>query len=318
VAAPAPAPEAASEVAGPQRPEEQPLVLLHCHGNATDIGLMMGPYYDLVRKLGIEVVGVEYSGYGDASGKPSSTNCLADIEAAYDYITGEGGVAPSRIVVYGQSVGSGPVAHLAANARPPLGGIVLHSPLLSGIKVVDPLPESCCRPSCVWRCFDFYQNDRRVKQFVCPAFIMHGTNDEIIPFYHAYRLHQACPERTRWPAYFPSGAGHNDLVEWDTRTYYTEVQGFLDEVRRVANGEEPRCSLARERRPKQVEMRPRAEVLSTVGSARPPPAAAASEVAPTSVDDFIGGAHVAEPPAGPEDGRYEQLRQGAGWIPDAA
>lgn len=31
---------------------------------------------------------------------------------------------------------------------------------MSGIKVVDPKPDVCCRPSCVWSCFDFYPNDR--------------------------------------------------------------------------------------------------------------------------------------------------------------
>ena len=27
-------------------------------------------------------------------------------------------------------------------------------------QVVDPKPDVCCRPSCVWSCFDFYPNDR--------------------------------------------------------------------------------------------------------------------------------------------------------------
>lgn len=28
------------------------------------------------------------------------------------------------------------------------------------LEVVDPKPDVCCRPSCVWSCFDFYPNDR--------------------------------------------------------------------------------------------------------------------------------------------------------------
>ena len=31
---------------------------------------------------------------------------------------------------------------------------------LSLEQVVDPKPDVCCRPSCVWSCFDFYPNDR--------------------------------------------------------------------------------------------------------------------------------------------------------------
>ena len=31
-------------------------------------------------------------------------------------------------------------------------------------KVVDPKPDACCRPSCVWSCFDFYPNDRPLSR----------------------------------------------------------------------------------------------------------------------------------------------------------
>lgn len=39
--------------------------------------------------------------------------------------------SPGDIVLYGQSVGSGPSVDLAARTRG-LGGVVLHSPLMSG------------------------------------------------------------------------------------------------------------------------------------------------------------------------------------------
>ncbi|CAJ1353006.1 unnamed protein product, partial [Effrenium voratum] len=267
-------------------------VLLHCHGNATDIGMMMGPYYELAKVLGVEVCGVEYSGYGASSGRPSSANTYADVEAAYEYLVSVG-VPPKRIVAYGQSVGSGPATHLASKKQ--LGGAVLHSPLLSGIKVVDPKPDACCRPSCVWSCFDFYPNDRRVRQLLCPLFVMHGQRDDIIPFYHGFRLHKACPKQHRWPAYFPARAGHNDLVETDMRAYFSEVSSFLQDVRRIAEGQkvEPpsfdKPSQVRmvvkpaEAEPRQVEM---AEVARLEGEEQP------------------------EVKVGPEDGRYEQLRKG--------
>merc|ERR1712007_164612 len=131
-------------------------------------------YWELVKETGVDVVGVEYSGYGAAQGKPSASNTIADLEAAYDLVVSLG-VSPARIVVYGQSVGSGPVSSLASKKK--VGGVVLHSPLLSGIKVVDPAPEACCRPSCVYTCFDFYHNDRRVKTLLdCPVLVMHGQS----------------------------------------------------------------------------------------------------------------------------------------------
>lgn len=139
--------------------DEQLYVVIHCHGNATDIGLMMGTYWELASRLGIVVVGIEYSGYGLASGEPSLANTEADVEAAYNLAI-DRGVPPERIIVYGQSVGSGPAMWLASKAN--IAGVILHSPLLSGIKAIDPDPTTCCRPSCVFKCFDFYPNDERI------------------------------------------------------------------------------------------------------------------------------------------------------------
>jgi pimeloyl-ACP methyl ester carboxylesterase len=322
--------------------EQEPIVLLHCHGNATDIGMMMGPYYELVKvlaDLSLEVVGVEYSGYGAASGKPSAGNTYADLEAAYELVVSLG-TPPNRIVAYGQSVGSGPVACLASKHQ--LGGIILHSPLLSGIKVVDPQPDHCCRPSCVWHCFDFFPNDRRVKALTCPVFIMHGQRDDIIPFYHGYRLHKACAKGgpSWWPPYFPQRAGHNDIMETDMRMYFKEVGNFLLHLSRLtsesssggptamgptsgAAPEAPAGAGGALETPHQEDMAsqpPPAVPLEAAGSGAGASASASTsekeeeeaeeeaQPPPCSLDDFISA--VPEPRCGPTDGRYEQMRRG--------
>jgi len=269
----------------PAAEKRPPLVLLHCHGNATDIGMMMGPYFELSKQLGVEVVGVEYSGYGMSSGTPSAWNVAADIEAAYNYVTGSG-VPAERIVAYGQSVGSGPALGLAA--KRPLGGVVLHSPLLSGIKVIDPEPDRCCRPSCVYRCFDFFPNDRHMKGVGCPAFVIHGQLDDIVPFYHGHRLSETTPKHHRWPGYFPPGAGHNDIVELNSDAYFSEVGAFLRcvEQRAVSGGD------VVSGKPMQVEM------METSLPREPGPTP--------------GALPFAEPAVGPEDGRYQALRRGHG------
>jgi len=264
---------------------------------------MGGPYFELHKIIGIDVVGVEYSGYGMANGTACYANTYADVEAAYDYIVSQG-VPPNRIVAYGQSVGSGPVSHLAVKRK--LGGLILHSPLLSGIKVVDPNPTTCCRPSCVWHCFDFYPNDRRAKQMTCPVLVMHGQRDDIIPFYHGYNIHKMVPKAYRWQPYFPQRAGHNDIVESDMRTYFTEVAHFLEDVKKIASGlsVDPSAVVY----PPIVEMTPKAERVVTETT---PKATQDAQIPP---GDFMGT--IAEPKVGPEDGRYEQLRKGNVRMPD--
>eukprot|EP00928_Gymnodinium_smaydae_P040180 TRINITY_DN27296_c0_g1_i1.p1 TRINITY_DN27296_c0_g1~~TRINITY_DN27296_c0_g1_i1.p1 ORF type:complete len:497 (+),score=98.98 TRINITY_DN27296_c0_g1_i1:176-1666(+) len=317
-------------VAGIGRP-----VLIHCHGNATDLGMMMGPYYELAHVLGIDVLGVEYSGYGAATGEPSERNTYADLDAALDFVVSRG-VPPERIIAYGQSVGTGPVVALASQRR--LAGAVLHSPLLSGIKVIDPDHDKCCRPSCVWPCFDFYQNFRRVRSMKCPLLIMHGRRDDIIPFHHATSLQSLCPAEAKWPGYFPSIAGHNDLVEADPRRYYGELSKFLQHVvgppkmplaavfaaacagASPATAPEPATTPA----PAADDASPAAAAdATTAADAAAAMAAVVGREAPTLTNgdggdkaladndaalDFLGSS--TQPLVGLDDGRYEEARRG--------
>mmetsp|Transcript_40280 Transcript_40280/g.85917 ORF Transcript_40280/g.85917 Transcript_40280/m.85917 type:complete len:395 (-) Transcript_40280:36-1220(-) len=276
---------------GSDQPAQRPLVLLHSHGNATDIGMMMGPYAELSKYCGVEVVGVEYSGYGMATGLPSSQNAVADLEAAYDYLIASG-VLPEQIVAYGQSIGSGPALSLAS--RKNLGGVIVHSPLLSGIKVIDPDPNGCCRPSCFFCCFDFYLNEKSMKSVNCPAFVIHGQLDDIIPFYHGQRLAAATPKEFQETGYFPRNAGHNDILEMNTTAYFREVSSFLH---RVAERSSSGC-IGKQTEPK-LQIPAQVEMVARAGSKQGDP------VLPSSLA-------YSEPAVGPEDGRYQQMRLGNG------
>eukprot|EP00928_Gymnodinium_smaydae_P052792 TRINITY_DN36954_c0_g1_i2.p1 TRINITY_DN36954_c0_g1~~TRINITY_DN36954_c0_g1_i2.p1 ORF type:complete len:323 (-),score=62.03 TRINITY_DN36954_c0_g1_i2:31-999(-) len=271
----------ASESGGssPSTPPRQRLVMIHCHGNATDIGLMMGLYFEFVKQLGVEVVGVEYSGYGVSTGKATYRDLHADVDAAYRFVRSKG-VPPERIVVYGQSVGSGPAVGLAA--KRPLGGLVLHSAMLSGIKVLDPDPDRCCRPSCCFNCFDFFQSEKLMAKMNCPGFVIHGQLDETVPFYHGMRLRDALPKASRWPGYFPRQAGHNDVIEVNAQSFFGEVNGFMRFLDERASGG-PSANAA-------------------VTAMKPPQICMSEDMGKGNALPFR------EPVVGPEDGRYEGAR----------
>ena len=56
----------------------------------------------------------------------------------YDCLKREYGIKQEDLILYGQSVGSGPTLHLAARLQK-LRGVVLHSAILSGIRVLYPV-----------------------------------------------------------------------------------------------------------------------------------------------------------------------------------
>ena len=115
--------------------------ILHSHGNAVDLGIMQSVYRHLSETLGVNVLGYDYSGYGWSTGKPSIRNTFADIRTCWNYLVESCGVDPKDIVLYGQSVGSGPTCEFASKLDE-LGGVVLHSPLASGKQVSSTLIES--------------------------------------------------------------------------------------------------------------------------------------------------------------------------------
>lgn len=75
--------------------------------------------------------------------QPSESNTYADIEAVYECLETEYGVSQENVILYGQSVGSGPTLHLASKL-PRLRGLVLHSAILSGLRVLCHVNCSCC------------------------------------------------------------------------------------------------------------------------------------------------------------------------------
>lgn len=73
--------------------------------------------------------------------QPSEQNTYSDIEAAYKCLEESYGAKQEDIILYGQSVGSGPTLDLAARL-PQLKAVVLHSPILSGLRVMYPVKRT--------------------------------------------------------------------------------------------------------------------------------------------------------------------------------
>ncbi|KAI4369913.1 hypothetical protein MLD38_018307 [Melastoma candidum] len=142
-------------------------------------------FVQLKVNLRVNVMGYDYSGYGASTGKPSESNTYADIEAVYDFLETEYGVSQEDVILYGQSVGSGPTLHLAAKL-PRLRGVVLHSAILSGLRVLCHVKFSFC--------FDIYKNINKIRKVKCPALVIHGTEDDVVNWLHGHGLWKKAKE----------------------------------------------------------------------------------------------------------------------------
>lgn len=174
--------------------------LLYSHGNAADLGQMFELFSELSARLRVNLMGYDYSGYGQSTGKPTEYNTYADIDAAYKCLKEQYGVKDEQLILYGQSVGSGPTVDLASRL-PTLRGVVLHSPILSGLRVLYPVKRT------YW--FDIYKNIDKMSSVNCPVLVIHGTADEVVDCSHGKQLWELCKEK--YEPLWLSGGGHSNL-----------------------------------------------------------------------------------------------------------
>ncbi|XP_068303271.1 uncharacterized protein [Pyrus communis] len=174
--------------------------MLYSHGNAADLGQMFELFVELSTRLRINLMGYDYSGYGQSTGKATECNTYADIDAAYKCLKEKYGVKDEQLILYGQSVGSGPTVDLASRL-PTLRGVVLHSPILSGLRVLYPVKRT------YW--FDIYKNIDKISMVNCPVLVIHGTADEVVDSSHGKQLWVLCKEK--YDPLWLSGGGHGNL-----------------------------------------------------------------------------------------------------------
>ncbi|KAJ7298007.1 hypothetical protein O6H91_Y022300 [Diphasiastrum complanatum] len=197
------------------------LTVVYSHGNAADLGQMYELFVELSMHLRVNVMGYDYSGYGASTGKPSEVNTYADITAAYECLEREYGTREEDVVLYGQSVGSGPTLDLAARL-PRLKAVVLHSAILSGLRVMYPVKRT------YW--FDIYKNIDKIGQVNCPILVMHGTRDEVVDCSHGKQLWDLC--KNKYEPLWLKGGGHCDLELYPQ--YIRHLRKFISSLERSA------------------------------------------------------------------------------------
>nr|XP_043625347.1 alpha/beta hydrolase domain-containing protein 17B-like [Erigeron canadensis] len=198
------------------------LTLLYSHGNAADLGQMKELFLELRAHLRVNIMSYDYSGYGASTGKPSEFNTYYDIEAVYNCLKNNYGIKQEDIVLYGQSVGSGPTLHLASRLQR-LRGVVLHSAILSGIRVLYPVKMT------FW--FDIFKNIDKVQKVSCPVLVIHGTNDEIVDFSHGRRLWELAKDK--YDPLWVQGGGHSNLESYPE--YIRHLRKFIKAMEKLAS-----------------------------------------------------------------------------------
>jgi len=193
--------------------------LLYFHGNGGSL-LNRRDRAKLLTEDGRGLLIVSYRGYSGSTGRPSEAGLRTDARTAYDWLRER--VPPERIVLYGESLGSGVAVRLATERE--TGGLILDAPFTSTADVAGHhyrfLP--------VWLLRDQYRSVDRIHELKCPLLVIHGDRDGVIPIALGERLFATAPEPKRFVKL--AGVDHVSVLE----------QGGLEPVRTFLAGVEGR------------------------------------------------------------------------------
>lgn len=196
-------------------PQDDHPVIAYLHGNGGHIGYRA----DRLRWFahnGYGVLMAEYRGYGGNPGTPSESGLVADGAAALDFLGGEG-IAPNRLVVYGESLGSGVAVPLGAQRE--IASLILEAPFTSVAEVAQ-YHYSLIPASALVR--ERFDSLARIGDVKAPILVLHGERDRVVPVRFGRALFDAAPEpKELWLA---REAGHEDLVRYGA---FEAVRDFL-------------------------------------------------------------------------------------------
>lgn len=197
--------------------EDKP-VLLYFHGNASNIASRV-PKIAEIRAAGYGVLLAEYRGYGGNPGKPSEQGFYADAHAYMDWLESRS-IMPDRVVLYGESIGSGVATQMATEYA--VGGLILEAPFTAATEIAKKI-YFYVPVGLLMR--DRFSNIDKIGQVKAPILILHGDMDTVIPPAFGRQLYEASPE----PRLFVSlaGAGHNDAYDYGAALHVLE---FLSNI----------------------------------------------------------------------------------------
>jgi fermentation-respiration switch protein FrsA (DUF1100 family) len=193
--------------------------ILVFNGNAGHRGFR-GHLAAALHERGYGVLLFDYRGYGGNPGAPTEAGLAADARAARDFILTRPDAAATRLVYFGESLGTGVAAGLAAEQQP--AALVLRSPFTSMTDVgAWHYPWLPVR----WLLRDRFDTASRIAGLGCPLLVIAGDQDTIVPYRQSRQLFDAAAGPKRFVTI--AGADHNDPALADGPDVIDAIDQFL-------------------------------------------------------------------------------------------
>ncbi len=200
--------------------------LLFFHGN----GEIVADYDELgavYNQMGINLLAVDYRGYGRSGGKPTVTAMMQDCHVIFHFVRKwlQQNNFTGPILLMGRSLGSASVLELAATYKNLVDGLIIES----GFAYAGPLLTllGIDFAALGFREEKGFRNVDKIKNFDKPTLIIHAEFDHIIPYSDGQTLHDACQSGDKKMLKIP-GANHNDIFMRGPQEYLAAVKNIVE------------------------------------------------------------------------------------------
>ena len=161
--------------------------ILFLHGNAGSLENRIHKINHF-EDMNINFLLLSWRGFSGNKGKPTEKGLYQDARSAVKWLVKQG-VIEENIIIYGESLGTGITTEIAQNKN--FAGIILETPFTSMVaagKSKYPIfPIKLLLK-------DKYESDKKIKNIKSPVLIMHGEEDQIVPFWMGEKMFQLANE----------------------------------------------------------------------------------------------------------------------------
>ena len=138
--------------------------------------------------MNINFLLLSWRGFSGNKGEPTEQGLYQDARSAVKWLIKQG-VFEENIIIYGESLGTGVTTEIAQNRN--FAGIILESPFTSMVAAgKSKYPIFPIRLLLK----DRYESDKKIKNIKSPVLIMHGEQDNIVPFWMGEKMFQLANE----------------------------------------------------------------------------------------------------------------------------
>ena len=192
-------------------------LIIYYHGNA---GSACDRAYnkEIFEDSGRSVIFLEYAGYSNNDKQPSQKLILKDVENLEEFIKTKDF---KDIIVYGQSIGSGPASYHASISQ--IDSLILVSTFSNLVDLVQ--SKYIVYPASILL-QEKYDNLENLKNFDGELLMLHGDSDSGIPARFSRDLFNQLEMKDKEYVLI-KGVGHNDI--WFSEDFINRLSSFINE-----------------------------------------------------------------------------------------